>query len=65
MFGLQITVGSVVFYPVALRLTIQASKEKVNQQTQSYERAESQQQNSPVYQQSPNRNSNRDLKILW
>ena len=29
MFGLQITVGSVVFYPVALRLTIQVPKEKV------------------------------------
>ncbi|MBR1646892.1 MAG: hypothetical protein IJ685_08960 [Selenomonadaceae bacterium] len=34
MFGLQITVGSVVFYPVALRLTIQASKEKVDSKTQ-------------------------------
>ncbi|MBR1645721.1 MAG: hypothetical protein IJ685_02975 [Selenomonadaceae bacterium] len=29
MFGLQITVGSVVFYPVALRLTIQVPKRKV------------------------------------
>ena len=34
MFGLQIAVGSVVFFPVALRLTIRASKEKVDSKTQ-------------------------------
>ena len=28
MFGLQLTVGSVVFFPVAFRLTIQAFKQE-------------------------------------
>ena len=41
------------FLSVALRLYIHASKEKVNQQTQSSERAESQQQNSKIYRQTP------------
>ena len=41
MFGLQLTVGSVVFFPVALRLTIQTSKRKVDSQTQINESDES------------------------